>query len=77
MLKTWLADVDMTTAGLYFSVENKQDLTEWSDDFISVVRKGYMTGYRKLDKRYGFLANTLFRIVDETRMCQVIEITFK
>ena len=46
-------------------------------DFLSVVRKGYMTGYRKLDKRYGFLVNTLFRIVDKTRMCQVIEITFK
>lgn len=77
MLKTWLADADMTTVGLYFSVENEQDLTEWSDDFLSVVRKGYMTGYRKLDKRYGFFANTLFRIVDKTRMCQVIEITFK
>lgn len=77
MLKTWLADADMTTVGLYFSVENEQDLTEWSDDFLSVVRKGYMTGYRKLDKRYGFLVNTLFRIVDKTRMCQVIEITFK
>ena len=74
MLKTWLADADMTTVGLYFSVENEQDLTEWSDDFLSVVRKGYMTGYRKLDKRYGFLANTLFRIVDKTRMCQVIEV---
>lgn len=77
MLKTWLADADMTTVGLYFSVENEQDLTEWSDDFLSVVRKGYMTGYRKLDKRYGFLVNTLFRIVDKIRMCQVIEITFK
>lgn len=77
MLKTWLADADMTTVGLYFSVENEQDLAEWSDDFLSVVRQRYMTGYRKLDKRYGFLANTLFKIVDKTRMCQVIEITFK
>lgn len=28
-------------------------------------------------KRYGFLANALFRIVDKTKMCQVIEIEFK
>ena len=77
MLKTWLADADMTTVGLYFSVEEEQDLAAWSDDFLSVSRKGYMTGYRKLDKRYGFLANTLFRMMDKTRMCQVIEITFR
>ena len=77
MLKTWLATADMQTVGLYFSVEDEKELFAWSEDFISVVRKGYMTGYRELDKRYGFLANALFRIVDKTKMCQVIEIDFK
>lgn len=77
MLKTWLKDADMQTVGLYFSVEDEKYLSAWSDDFASVVRKGYMTGYRKLDQRYGFLANALFRIVDKSRMCQVIEIDFK
>ena len=77
MLKTWLKDANMQTVGLYFSVEDEKELSAWSADFGSVVRKGYMTGYRALDKRYGFLANTLFRIVDRTQMCQVIEIDFK
>ena len=77
MLKTWLKDADMTTVGLYFSVDDEKHLAEWSDDFATVVRKGYMTGYRKLDRRYGFLANVLFRIVDKSRMCQIIEIDFR
>ena len=77
MLKTWLKDADMQTVSLYFSVEDEKELSAWSGDFVSVVRKGYMTGYRALDKRYGFLANALFRIVDKTKMCQVIEIDFK
>ena len=77
MLKTWLIDADMKTVGLYFSVENEKDLAAWSKDFSSVIHKGYMTGYRTLDKRYGLLANALFTIVDKTRMCQIIEIEFK
>ena len=77
MLKTWLKDADMATVGLYFSVQDEQDLAEWSSDFASVVRKGYMTGYRTLDKRYGFIANSLFKIVDKTKMCQMIEIEFR
>lgn len=77
MLKTWLATADMQTVGLYFSVEDEKELSAWSEDFVSVVRKGYMTGYRELDRRYGFLANALFRIVDKTKMCQVIETDFK
>ena len=77
MLKTWLKDADMQTVGLYFSVEDEKHLAEWSDDFASVVRKGYMTGYRELDRRYGLFANMLFRIVDKSRMCQIIEIDFK
>ena len=76
MLKTWLKDADMQTVGLYFSVEDEKHLAAWSGDFASVVRKGYMTDYRKLDRRYGFLANALFRIVDRSRMCQIIEIDF-
>ena len=77
MLKTWLKDADMITVNLFFSVEDEKHLAAWSDDFASVVRKGYMTGYRKLDRRYGLFANALFRIVDKSRMCQVIEIDFK
>lgn len=77
MLKTWLKPAEVENVGLYFSVEDEKDLLLWSDSFASVTRKGYMTGYRPLDKRYGFLANTIFKFGDKSRMCQVIEINFK
>ena len=66
----------MDSVGVYFSVEDESELKEWSTDFTQVIRKGYMTGYRSLDKRYGFVANCIFRFVDKTKRCQMIEITF-
>lgn len=76
MLKTWLKPADMENVGLYFSVDDESALKTWSSDFVAVTRKGYMTGYRPLDRRYGFLANTIFKFGDKSKMCQVIEITF-
>ena len=67
----------MENVGLYFSVNDEADLATWSKDFRSVTRKGYMTGYRPLDKRYGFLAITIFKFGDRSRMCQIIEIEFQ
>lgn len=77
MLKTWLKPAEMENVELYFSVEDENILLSWSDKFSTVVRKGYMTGYRPLDKRYGFLANTVFNFGDKSKMCQIIEISFK
>ena len=77
MLKTWLKPSEMEGVGLYFSVDDEQALAAWSENFTSVTRKGYMTGYRKLDKRYGPIANTIFKFGDSSKMCQIIEIGFK
>ncbi|MBQ9717182.1 MAG: class I SAM-dependent methyltransferase [Clostridia bacterium] len=76
MLKTWLKPAEMENVGLYFSVDDETELAEWSRHFKSVKKNGYMTGYRPLDKRYGFPANTIFRFGDRSGMCQVIEIDF-
>ena len=54
MLKTWLEDCD-DNIGVYFSVDELSELKSWSSSFSSVIRKGYLTGYRPLDKRYGFV----------------------
>lgn len=77
MLKTWLEPARMENVGLYFSVDEIEDLKQWCGSFRSVSRKGYMTGYRPLDKRYGILANTIFKFGDKSKMCQMIEITFR
>lgn len=77
MLKTWLEPAQMEHVGLYFSVDDETELLSWSDRFASVIRKGYMTGYRPLDKRYGVFVNAIFRFGDKSGMCQIIEVEFK
>ncbi len=77
MLKTWLKPSDMGDVGIYFSLEDEQEILAWSDKIKSVVKKGYMSGYRPIDKRFGFAVNTLFRYAEKTNMSQIIEIEFK
>ncbi len=77
MAKTWLSAAEMADIGLYFSLESVAELSAWSDDFDNVVQKGYMTGYRSLDKRFGFWANLLFNHVDKSGLGKIIEIEFK
>ncbi len=76
MLKVWLGPADMKNIGAYFSLEDKGELEAWSRDFKKVTSKGYMTGYRGLDKRYGVLANALFKYVDRKNLSKIIEIQF-
>lgn len=76
MLKTWLGPSGMNNIGVYFSLEDENELMEWSKGFSRVVRKGYLTGYRPLDKRYGRLINIVFRYLDKQKMCQIIELEF-
>lgn len=77
MLKTWLKPSEMENVGLYFSVEHERELEEWAEKFASVGCKGYMTGYRSLDRRYGVIANVIFKFGDKSKMCQVIKISFR
>ncbi len=77
MLKTWLKPSQMGDVGLYFSLEDEKEILSWSDKIDTVVKKGYMTGFRPLSKKYGIIANTLFKYVDKNNLAQIIEITFK
>ncbi len=77
MAKTWLGAANMRDVGLYFSVEDSAELATWSDRFSSVTARGYMAGYRPLDKRFGWVANLLFKHVDKRGLGKIIEIDFK
>lgn len=77
MLKTWLKPSEMGNVGVYFSLEDEKVLLSWSGNFKMAVRKGYMSGYRQLDKRYGFLTNFMFKILEKKKMLQLIELDFK
>lgn len=76
MLKTWLEPSEMGNIGVYFSLEDEKELMTWSNAFSGAARKGYLTGYRPLDKRYGVIINFVFRYLDKHKMCQIIELTF-
>lgn len=76
MLKTWLEPSEMRNVGVYFSLENENELRDWSPAFTDVVGKGYLTGYRPLDKRYGAVVNLVFRYLDRHKLCQIIELEF-
>ncbi len=76
MLKTWLKPNEMVNIGLYFSIENEQEILQWSDKIKSVKSKGYMAGYMPLNRKYGVLANLLFKHVDRKKLGQIIEIDF-
>lgn len=76
MLKTWLGPSGMGDVGVYFSLEDEAELLGWSSRFSAVERKGYLTGYRPLDKRYGIALNAVFRYLDQHRLCQIIELSF-
>lgn len=76
MKKTWLdsADIDVAT---YFYLENaEREIRTWSDRISSVKKRGYMTGYRGLDKRYGLIENMIFKRIDKNNSCQMIEVEF-
>ncbi|MBO5055376.1 MAG: class I SAM-dependent methyltransferase [Lachnospiraceae bacterium] len=76
MLKTWLKPSEMGNVGVYFSLEDEKELLDWSNAFSGAVRKGYLAGYRPLDKRYGVIVNLVFRYLDKHKMCQIIELSF-
>lgn len=64
MLKTWLKGFEMKDINVYFSVDDVHTLKEWSRHISSAVSNPYLTGYRPLDKRYGFITNIVFRYLD-------------
>lgn len=76
MLKTWLKGFEMKDINVYFSVDDVHTLKEWSSHISSAVSNPYLTGYRPLDKRYGFITNIVFRYLDRSKMCQIIELEF-
>lgn len=76
MAKTWLEPSKMKNINVYFCVDDETELYTFSQNFKKVVRKGYMAGYRPLDKSFGLILNCLFQIIDRIKWCQIIEITF-
>ena len=78
MLKTWIKTADIQDVGAYFHVDDVQkDIAPMSDKLIC-SQKGYMTGYRVLDrKHYGTLNYVLTKVGDSVTSMKIVRIEFK
>lgn len=77
MLKTWIRGADMDI-GAYFSLrDTERELSAWSPDFSRVERRGYMTGYRPPDRRWGALNRWLSHLTDRVGLTQIAHVEFR
>ena len=60
-----------------FSLEDKDELTNWSDNFASVSAKSYMRGYRDIYKKVSFFHKLMIKFCDSFVKMQIIKITFR
>ncbi len=77
MTKTWLKEAGIADVGDFFSLEDKDELTNWSDDFTSVTAKSYMRGYRDIYKDVSLFHKLMIKFCDSFVKMQIIKIAFR
>ncbi len=77
MTKTWLKEAGIADVGAFFSLEDKDELKNWSDNFASVSAKSYMRGYRDIYKDVSFFHKLMIKFCDSYVKMQIIKITFR
>lgn len=77
MTKTWLKEAGISEVDAFFSLEDKDELRNWSGDFADVSAKSYMRGYRDIYKDVGFFHKLMTKFCDGLVKMQIIKITFR
>ncbi|WP_026512521.1 class I SAM-dependent methyltransferase [Butyrivibrio sp. NC2007] len=77
MTKTWLKEAGIADVGAFFTLEDKDELKTWSDNFASVSAKSYMRGYRDIYKDVSFFHKLMIKFCDSYVKMQIIKITFR
>lgn len=77
MTKTWLKEAGIADVGAFFSLEDKDELKNWSDNFASVSAKSYMRGYRDIYKDVGLFHKLMIKFCDSFVKMQIIKIAFR
>ena len=65
MTKTWLKEAGISDVNAYFSIEDENELCDWSDKFSRVSAKSYMRGYRDIYKELGFIHKRMIQFCDK------------
>ena len=77
MTKTWLKEAGIADVSAFFSLEDKDELRNWSDDFADVSAKSYMRGYRDIYKDVSLFYKLMIKFCDSFVKMQIIKIAFR
>lgn len=77
MTKTWLKEAGISEVDAFFSLEDKDELRNWSGDFADVSAKSYMRGYRDIYKDVSLFHKLMIKFCDGLVKMQIIKVTFK
>ncbi|MBQ9551549.1 MAG: class I SAM-dependent methyltransferase [Clostridia bacterium] len=77
MMKTWLREAGITDVGAFFSLEDENELKDWSESFRSVSAKSYMRGYRDIYHDVGLLHKLMICFCDKLVKMKIVKIAFR
>ena len=76
MRKTWLKEAGITDVNAFFSLEDPDEIRNWSGNFASVGSKSYMRGYRDIYKDVGLFHKLMIRFCDGLVNMRIVRIGF-
>ena len=76
MTKTWLKEAGISDVKAYFSLEDENELCNWSNNFSKVSSKSYMRGYRDIYKELGFIHKLMIQFCEKLVKMKIIKIAF-
>jgi len=76
MTKTWLKEAGIQDVGAFFSLEDEDQLKNWSSSFKFIGSKSYMRGYRDIYKDVSFFYKLMIKFCDNFVRMRIVKICF-
>ena len=77
MTKTWIKEAGIADVSALFSLEDEDELKDWSGNFADVSARSYMRGYRDIYKDVSLFHKLMIKFCDKLVRMQIIKITFR
>lgn len=77
MTKTWLKEAGITEVDAYFSLEDPEELSTWSEELEEVSSRSYMRGYRDIYDQVGSFHKLMIRFCDSLVKMRIVKLSFK
>ena len=76
MRSTWLKEAGISDVDAFFSLENEEELRQWSGAFTSVSARSYMRGYRDISADVGRFHRLMIWFCDSIVRMRIVRIGF-